>query len=77
MIPGSDLLIMLGLDIKLSKHVIIVCGMPCEGFLVYIVDINEQEFKSLTDKITKLEESFINYCVEEWFESESTVSLNQ
>ena len=73
MILGRDLLISLGLNIKLSDHVIEADDGPFKGSTTSIVDMGTYEFKDLnTEKITP-EELFMNAYTEET--DESSVSL--
>ena len=67
-IPGRELLIELGLDIKFSEHAIIGDDVPYEGYFEYMVDISNCDFKSTADKTVKPEESFINFYIKKCFE---------
>ena len=58
-ILGSDLLTYMGLDLKFSESIKVGGGGPYEGCLKYMVDLGKYNFKYLTEKIVKLEESFI------------------
>ena len=71
MILGRDLLIPLRLDIKFSEHVIIRSSGPCEGCLELMVVVSNYDFKTLMDKTIKPEEYFINFYVDNVFESEN------
>ena len=51
MILGGDLIIALGLDIKFSENIMIGGDGPYEGCSAPMVDINNYEFKSLTNKV--------------------------
>ena len=77
MILGRYLIISLVLDIKFSDNVINGSIGPYEGCLLSIVDIGNYNFKSITDKIVKPEESFINSYVNECLESNSAISSTQ
>ena len=61
MILGRDLLTSLGLYLKFSGNIIISGEGPYEGYLAPMVDLSNCDFKSLTEIIVKLEESFINF----------------
>ena len=74
MILDRDLLIPLGLNFKFSRNVIIGGEGPHEGCLAPMVDVSNYDFMSITDKIVKTEESFINSYVNESFESNSAIS---
>ena len=73
MILGGDLLIALGLDIKFSEKVIIGGEGTFEGCSSPMVDVSNYDFKSITDKTVKLEESFVNSYVNECLESANTI----
>ena len=68
MILGRDLLTALGLDIRFSENIIIGGDGTYEGCSVPMVHLKNYEFKSLTDKIVKPEETFINMYVDECLE---------
>ena len=74
MILVRDLLTELGLDIKFSDNTIIGGEVLYEGYLSTMVDISNYDFKYITDKIVKPEESFINLYVDECLEYDSTIS---
>ena len=67
MILGRGIITTLGLDIKFSEHVLIRGAGPYEGCLAPMVDVNNYDFKHLTDKMVKPEESLINFYVERCF----------
>ena len=73
-ILGRDLLTTLGLDLKFSENVIIGGEGPYEGCSAPMVDVKKYNFKSITDKTVKPEESFLNLYVNECFESDNTIS---
>ena len=52
-ILGRDLLTALGLDLKFSERLIIVGEGPYEGFSSPMVDVRNDEFKSITNKTVK------------------------
>ena len=60
MILGRDLFTALGLDIKFSGNIIIGGEGTYEGCLEPMVGLSNDDFKPLTEKIVKLEKSFIN-----------------
>ena len=62
------------MNLKFSEKTIIIGEVTYEGCLAPMVDLRNYDFKSLTDNIVKLEESFINLYVDECLESESTIS---
>ena len=72
MTPGRDLLTALGTDLNFSENVIIGDEGPYEGCSSPMVDVSNYNFKSITDKTVKLEESFVNSYVEECFEFDNT-----
>ena len=74
MILGRDLLTALGLDLKLSEKIIIGGDGTYEGCPAPMIDLNNYEFKSLTDKMIKPEESFINLYVGKCLKPKSTIS---
>ena len=74
MILGIYLLTALGLDIKFSENIIIVVDVPYKGWLAPMVDVSNYDFKRLTEKIVKPEESFINLYVDKCLESKGTIS---
>ena len=65
MILGRYLPTALGLDLKFSENVIIGGEGPYKGYSTPMVDVSNYDFKSITDKTDKLEESFINSYVDE------------
>ena len=73
MILGRDLLTALGLDLKFSEDFIIDGEGPYKGCLSPMVDVSNYDFKSITDKTVKLEESFVNSYVNECLESANTI----
>ena len=74
MILCRDLLTVLGLALIFSENIIIGGDRPYEGCSAPMVDLSNYEFKALTDKIVKPEESFINLYVDKCLKSESTIS---
>ena len=74
MILGRDLLTSLGLDLKVSKHIMIVSEVTYVGCSSPMVDVSNYNFTYITDKILKPEESFINSHVEKFLESEIATS---
>ena len=74
MILGRDLLIALGLDIKFSDNAIIFIEGPHKGFSAPMVDLINYDFKFITDKTVKPEESFINSYVKKCLKSDSAIS---
>ena len=72
-ILGRDLLTALGLDLRFSENIIICGEGTYEGCLTPMVDSSNYDFKSLTENIVKLEESFINLYVRKSPKSESTI----
>ena len=60
MILGRDLLIALGIDHKFSERIIIGGGGPYGGCSAPMADVNDYEFKYLTNKIIKWEEFSMN-----------------
>ena len=75
MILGRDLPTALGLDLKFSGNIIIGGHRQYERCSAPIVDLTNYGFKTLTDKIIKPEESFINLYVEECLKSKSKISF--
>ena len=73
-ILGRNLLTTLGLDLKSFDSGIVGGDGPHEGCLAPMFDISNYDYKTLTDKIVKPEESFLNSCVNECFESEKRIS---
>ena len=61
MILGRDLLTSLGLYLMFSGNIIIGGEGPYEGYLAPMADLSNCDFKSLTESIVNLEESFINF----------------
>ena len=53
MIRSRDLLIALGLDLKLSDNFIIGRKVPYKGFSAPMVDISNYDFTFITDKTVK------------------------
>ena len=74
MILGRDILNALGLDLRFSENIIIGGDRPYKGCSAPMVDLSNYKFKSLTKKIVKPEESFINLYVGDCFKSKSTIS---
>ena len=72
-ILGRDLLNALGLDLNFSSNIIIGGDGPYEGCSASMDDLINYEFKPLTEKIDKLEESFINSYVNKCHEFKSTI----
>ena len=66
MVLGRDLLDTLVLDM-FYDYIIIGIAQPYKGFLATMVDINNYNFKYLTDKFVKPEELFINFYVNKCF----------
>ena len=50
------------------------CDKPYEYCSAPLVDLSNYEFKSLTDKIVKPEESFITSYINKCLKSETTIS---
>ena len=67
MILGRDILITLGMNLKFSENIIIGGDGPYEGCSLPMVDLKNYEFKSLTDKLFKPEELFINLYIKKCF----------
>ena len=61
MILVRDLPTALGMDLNFYEHAMIGRNGPQEGCSAPMVDINDYDFKSSTDKIIKPEEYFINF----------------
>ena len=74
MILGRDLLTALGLDLKFSENVIHGGEGTYKGCSAPMVEVSNYNFNTLTSKIVKPEESFINVYVSECFESGSSLS---
>ena len=74
MILGRDLLTSLGLGLKFFDNVIIGGEGPYEGCSSPMVDVNNYEFKYITDKTVKPEDYFIKSNVNECLESDSAMS---
>ena len=74
MILVRDLIHALGLDIKFSENIIFGSDVPYQGSSAPMFDLSNYEVRSLTDKIVKPEESFINFYANECLKSESTIS---
>ena len=74
MILVRYLLTALGLYLKFSDRVIVGYKGPYEGFLAPMFDVISCGYAALTDKIVQPEESFLNLCVNECFESENRIS---
>ena len=64
MILGRDPLTALRMDPKFFKNIAVGGEGPYEGCLAPMVDISNYDFKSLTYKIVKPEQSFINLYVD-------------
>ena len=73
-ILGRNLLTTLGLDLKSFDSGIVGGDGPHEGCLAPMFDISNYDYKTLTDKIVKPEESFLYSYVNECFESENMIS---
>ena len=73
MILGRDLLTALGTDLKLSENVIIGGEGPYKGCSSPMVDVSNYNFKSITEKTVKPEESFVNLYVDKCLESVNTI----
>ena len=73
-ILGRDLLIALGLYLNFSSDTIIGGDGPYEGCSASMNDLINYKFQPLTEKIVKLEESFINSYVNKCLEFKSTIS---
>ena len=73
MILGRDLLTSLGLDLNFYENVIIGGEGTYKGCSVPMVDIRNYNFKSITGKTVKPEESFINSYVKKFLESDSEI----
>ena len=73
MILGRNLLTALVLGIIFSVDIFIVGEGPYEGYYSPMVDVITYNFKHLTYKTVKPEESFINVCVDECLEYESAM----
>ena len=69
MIKGRDLLIKLGLNIKISEHVIKVDYGDFKGYTAPMVDLGTYIFKYLNAGKITLEESFTDSYVKEVYES--------
>ena len=76
-ILGRDLLATLGFDLRFSFCVMIGGKVPYEGYLSPMVDERNFYYTPLTDKIINLEESFLNFYVDECFKSENLINPNQ
>ena len=74
MILGRDLITSLGLGLKFFDNVIIGGEGPYEGCSSPMVDVNNYEFKYITDKTVKPEDYFIKSNVNECLESDSAMS---
>ena len=74
MILRRDLLTTLVLDLTFSENIIIGGEGPYEGCSAPMVDLSNYDFKSLTEKIGKLKESFINFYVNKCLKYESAIS---
>ena len=61
MILGRDLLTELGLNLKLSEHVIKLDDGPLKGSTAPMVDLGTYQFKYLNTGEFTPEESFMNY----------------
>ena len=70
MILGRDLLTSLGLNLKLSDHIIEADDGPFKGSTAPMVDMGTYEFKDLETKKITPEESFMNAYAEEIHKSE-------
>ena len=70
MILGRDLITALGLDLKFSENIVTGGKGPYERCSEPMVDVRNYDFKYLTDKIVKPEESFINSYIDKCLESE-------
>ena len=73
-ILGRDLLTALVLDNKFSDNIIIGIEVPYKGFLSPMVDVSNDDFKYITDKTVKPEESFVKLYVNERFEPNSRIN---
>ena len=71
MILGRDLLTELGLNLKLSKHVIKADDGPFMGATAHMVDLGAYVFRDLNTGEINPEESFTEAYVEEVYESEN------
>ena len=74
MILGIDLLTALGLYIKFSDNFIIGGEGEYEGLSAPMFDVSNYDFKSITDKTVKPEESFVNSYVDKCLESDSAIN---
>ena len=67
MILGRYLLTAMGIDLKFSENIIIGGDGSYEGCSEPMVDVINYGFKSLTDKLFKPEELFINSYINKCF----------
>ena len=74
MILGRDLFTALGLYLQFSENVIMGSDGTYEGWSTPMIDVSNYYFKPLIEKIVKLKESFINAYVNNFLESEGTMS---
>ena len=74
MILGRYLFTALGLNLKLYEKIVISGEIPYEECSAPIIDVSKYNFKPLTDKIVKLEESFIITYIDKCLESEGAIS---
>ena len=74
MIIDRYLITTLGLNIRFSENIIIGGDGPFKGCSAPMLDVSTYEFKLLTEKKVKPEESFINAYVDECLDSEGTIS---
>ena len=74
MILGRYLLTVLGMYIKFSDNFSIDGEGPYKGFSAPMVDVINYNFKSITYKTVKPEESFLKLYVDECLESDSAIN---
>ena len=76
-ILGKDLLIALGLDLKVSDNVTVGSKGPYEGSSALMVDVSNYKIVSISDKTVKPEESFIYPYVNKCLKYDSAISSTQ